>query len=89
MLVVVVVSAGLRAGHAGGGAAGGGESVEWLGSFEMALAEGAHDVAVTPLVDAMLVEHVQTGEKAEVGPFHVGAGGVEGRVEREGKEGNE
>lgn len=63
MLVVVVVSAaGLGASHAGGGAvsaaACGGERVERLRSFEVALAEGAHDVAVAPLVDAMLVEDV-------------------------------
>ena len=83
LVVVMVVSTGLGAGHADGtaavgAAAGSGESVERLRRFEMALAQGANDMAIAPLVDAMLVEHVQTGEKAEVGPFYVGAGGVEG-----------
>lgn len=54
------------------------EGVEGLGGLEVALAEGAHDVPVAPLVDAGLVEDVEAGEEAQLGAFHVRSGS--GRV---------
>lgn len=40
------------------------ERMQGFGGFKVPLAEGADDVPVAPLVDALLVEHVKAGEEA-------------------------